>query len=141
MLIPRQFCAALALVAACAPATTSTSAPVLASSAAGSEARAAQPSSSGGRNVILAAEITAANLEGLTASDVVRRLRPHMLQSRADAGALVVFISGAEGGGSEILRTISARNVARIEFMSGVEATSRLPVNQRVGGAILVTLK
>lgn len=141
MLIPRHCCALLALVAACAPATAPTSAPVPAGSTAGSEARVAQVSSSGGRNLILASEITAANLEGLTASDVVRRLRPHMLQSRADAGPLVVFINGAEAGAAAILRTISARNVARIQFMSGVEATSRLPLTQRVGGAILVTLK
>jgi hypothetical protein len=53
----------------------------------------------------------------------------------------VVFLNGAEAGGLEILRTISARTVARIQFMSGVEANNRLPLTQRVGGAILVTLK
>jgi hypothetical protein len=104
----------------------------------------------GQRDLIVAQEITAANLEGLTAAEVVRRLRPHMLQARADpqlggtrlARNVVVFINGAEAGGLEVLRTISARTIARIQFMSGVEANNRLQeLTQRVGGAILVTLK
>jgi hypothetical protein len=148
MLIPRHCCALLALIA-CAPASPPASTPVPTGSIPASETGVAQPPSSGSRDLIIASEITAASLEGLTAAEVVRRLRPHMLQPRADpqlggtrlARNVVVFLNGAEAGGLEILRTISARTVARIQFMSGVEANNRLPLTQRVGGAILVTLK
>lgn len=148
MLIPRHCCALLALVA-CAPASPPATIPSPASATPADEARVAQPPSSGSRDVIVASEITAASLEGLTAAEVVRRLRPHMLQARADpqlggtrlARNVVVFLNGAEAGGLEVLRAISARTIARIQFMSGVEANNRLPLTQRVGGAILVTLK
>lgn len=100
-----------------------------------------------GGDVLLAREIQESTFADRSLYEVVQKLRPHFLRSRAignlrgQAGRpVVVYVNRQNQGGVDVLRTISAAHVERVEYMSGVEATTKLGM-EAAGGAILVTLK
>lgn len=84
-------------------------------------------------------------VEATTVHEVVERFRPRWLRARAhvsihepDAGLPVVFLDGSEYGAVEVLRQLSVRSVARIEFVSPGDATTRFGTGYP-GGVILVS--
>jgi hypothetical protein len=97
------------------------------------------------RNVITHDEIVAADRPGGTAWDLVSRMRPQFLSSRGVnsfrdgvSRGPVVYLDGSRYGETESLKTISADQVMRVEFMSGPNATTRYGMDH-AGGAILIT--
>jgi hypothetical protein len=65
-------------------------------------------------------------------------LRPHVTGSRRPAYA-VVFIDGVRRGGPEILRSIAAKTVAQVRYLTSADATTRYGLDIE-GGVIEVTL-
>lgn len=66
-----------------------------------------------------------APMVAFTVYEAVRRLRPRWLQSRAPGQQAVVFLNDTRIGGVEELRLIEAREVVRIRYRSGPDATTR----------------
>jgi hypothetical protein len=104
----------------------------------GSTPRAGQAGPGGDRNVILAEEII--QVENATAMDVVQRLRPHMLQRRGPTSISqqentypVIYIDGLRRGDINELRQIPASTVARIEYISAADATTRWGTGHTAG--------
>ena len=65
-------------------------------------------------------------------------LRPHVTGSRRPAYA-VVFIDGVRRGGPEVLRSIAAKTVTQIRYLTSADATTRYGLDIE-GGVIEVTL-
>lgn len=85
---------------------------------------------------------TVRNLDGFEA---VRRLRPTWLQTRGVAsfnqpGGIKVYVNGMIRGGVSELRTLRARNIETMGFLTAREATTRFG-GDHSDGAILVRLK
>lgn len=77
--------------------------------------------------------------------EAILRLRRNWLRRRAAGGtsgtdAVQVHVNGARMGGVNALRDIRVSNVARVEYMSGTDATTRYGTGYG-GGAILVTTR
>ncbi len=91
----------------------------------------------GDPDVITREQIASLNVS--TALDVVRRLKPNWLHSRAARGAdeLVVYVDAARRGGTEALGYVSVEIIEQIRYLSGPDATTRLGTGHR-GGAILI---
>jgi hypothetical protein len=90
------------------------------------------------RNTIMAEEIDPA--ANATAWDVVERLRPHFLQRRGassitqrDADTPVVYVDGLRRGDLNELRQVPASVIARIDYVSAVNATTRWGTNHPAG--------
>jgi hypothetical protein len=83
-----------------------------------------------------------------TAYDAVERLRPDFLRGRGpvsqrnpDAGRPVVYIAGVrQQGGPAVLRQVRFGDVREIQYLGGVDATTRYGTDH-AGGAILVFLR
>ena len=74
---------------------------------------------------------------------MLARIRPNWLRARdLDRGVVPsivqVYLNGSRMGGVETLRQIQTSGIARIEYMSGIDATVRFGTNHGAG-AILVT--
>ena len=102
-------------------------------------------------NEIAKAEIEAEGPRFSTVYEMVRTLRPTMLQSRGVATApqsrsviweantgMKVYLDGFRYGGIESLRTISASDVAEVRWLSSMDATTRFGTGN-AAGAIAVT--
>jgi hypothetical protein len=90
--------------------------------------------------VITADQITSSR--GMTAYDVVDRVRPMYLVSKLDLAPMAereVYLNGVRLGGIEQLRLIPAREVGEIRFVRAIDGGA-FGVG-RSGGAILVTSK
>ena len=74
-----------------------------------------------------------ATVNGLTAFEVVQRLRPHWLNARGGARSLglrtevVVFSDNIRLGGVEVLRNLPSNTVRQMEYMDATSASNRLP--------------
>ena len=92
---------------------------------------------------ILAAEIEKAGLEGLTAMEVVQRLRPSFLRNSVGAGryaGLAVTVNGGQMDDVGGLAKIHASDVESIRYFTATQAGLRFGF--RVSGpVILVTTK
>lgn len=89
--------------------------------------------------VIVSDEIQRANVS--SAYDAVERLRPTFLHSTRGAagyGERRVYIDGVYVGGLSQLRLIPAMTVREVQYLSGVEATTRFGTGNS-GGALLIT--
>lgn len=96
------------------------------------------------RAVLTLEEIQAANAIGLSAYDLVARLRPEYLRSRGPASirdirprTATVYLDGVRYGDVEILRTMSGEHVESIQYINSADATTRYGLDH-VGGALLV---
>lgn len=124
------FIATLALAASCA----SGSAP----SAGGTSAR---PTNT---NVLTAAEIEAAGAQDGTVYDAIRRLRPRFLQyhgtsgSDQSAGQLLVSIDGGALDDISALRSIPARQVLEVRYLSAADAAQQFGTSANSSPVILL---
>jgi hypothetical protein len=105
-------------------------------------------SSGGGNpNQISAEQLRELDPEGLSAYEVVRRLRPNWLRTRATAtfggGASAplprVVLDGAPGGDVSDLERIRAVEVAGMDFLSASDATTRFGTNYPAGAVLVRT--
>jgi len=74
------------------------------------------------------------------AYSLIAALRPHWLSSRSPDASVRVYRDGTLAGGTDELRSIDLASVQRIEWLSGMDATTRFGMNHS-GGAILVTTR
>ena len=100
-----------------------------------------QPPARGPNNVVTQEEIATVPVDN--AYDAIEHLRPqflrpHVTGSRRPAYA-VVFIDGVRRGGPEILRSIAAKTVVQIRYLTSADATTRYGLDIE-GGVIEVTL-
>jgi hypothetical protein len=74
------------------------------------------------------------------AHSLIAALRPHWLSSRSPVSSVRVYRDRSPVGGAESLRSIPLDSVQRIEWLSGMDATTRFGMNH-AGGAILVSTR
>ncbi|MEW5915231.1 MAG: hypothetical protein AB1762_02445 [Gemmatimonadota bacterium] len=114
---------------------------------------AGTPVPRGSANLITEAEIVATGLDNLY--EVVERLRPNMLRTRGQVGrlagategssgasssAIKVYLNGTQIGDTQALRSIQARSVKSVQYLSPSDATTRFGTGVDAG-AIVVTSK
>ena len=110
----------------------------------GGEAGATRPAS-GGRYLILRAELEATNFTNVY--DAVRRLRPTWLRTRGvtstrdAAPVLAVFIDNVRSGGIERLESLSIDQVERVRYLSPTDATTRWGTNMTLGAIEVIMRK
>jgi hypothetical protein len=137
-----SFAAALLLTLA-ASAEPAAQEPTAALDVAGA-ARAAERTAAGARrNVLTPASWTLST--GGDAYAMLSETRPGWLRSRersrgAVRSTVVVYLNENRLGGVETLRQIQISGIARIEYMNGIDATTRFGTNHGAG-AILVTTR
>ena len=87
--------------------------------------------------------ITRAQLEPvaeLDAFEVIRRLRPAWLRSRAGQAPTVIIDGSPQMGGLDVLRSYRARDIELLEYMNASDATNRFGTGYQ-GGAIQMTTR
>lgn len=99
------------------------------------------------RNVLTAEEIQTSRAPGWTAHELIAQLRPEYLRSRGvvslrstGPATAAVYLDGLRFGQLESLRTLSATQILRIEYINAADATTRFGTDH-VGGAILISTK
>lgn len=103
-----------------------------------------QASRAGGGDLLTAEEMAEWASQDLF--DVVRRLRPRWLQSRAPATAqgrqsLAIILDGVrQDGGPEVLRSFRAGEIGSVQYMNARDATTRYGTDM-TGGALIVLTK
>ena len=116
---------------------------VLVSACSGNSGSARGPSRD--RNMITTEELATTN--GLSAYEVVQRLRPHWLNARGGARSLglrtevVVFSDNIRLGGVDVLRNLPANTVREMKYMDATEASNQLPgvgSGEHIAGAIVI---
>jgi hypothetical protein len=97
------------------------------------------------RDILAAAEIESINAG--TLHDAIQQLRPHFLFSRGrvsmrtpNTNRPVVIVNNVPQASLEALRTISARDVQYVRFLSAPDATTRFGTGY-ISGVIEVVLK
>ena len=134
---PLLLAAAVAALAACTSGGSSTSGAAPAQNVGAPDGRRSG-------DVLTQADIERASVA--TAYDAVQRMRPVWLRTRgrgsiqSSAQYAVVYLDGAQVGGPEALRRISASDVRSILFLRAGDATTRYGTGHE-GGAILVETK
>ena len=110
-----------------------------------SSATAARTPRGGDRDVLAAAEIELSNAG--TLHEAIQRLRPHFLFSRGRTSLRApnnmrpaVIVNSVPQASLESLRSISARDVQYVRFLSAPEATTRYGTGY-MAGVIEVVLK
>lgn len=110
-----------------------------------SSATSARAPRAGDRDVLAAAEIELSNAG--TLHEAIQRLRPHFFFSRGrtslrapNAPRPAVIVNSVPQGSLESLRTISARDVQYVRFLSAPDATTRFGTGY-MAGVIEVVLK
>jgi hypothetical protein len=100
----------------------------------------------GGHDVITVEEL--AHVREISLYDAVRRLRPHMLRSRAVTAAgkapsapLMLYVDGDKRDSIDDLRAISPDEVWEVRFYEPQIANTRFARYNNAGGAIAVVLK
>ena len=78
------------------------------------------------------------------AFSVVQALRPHWLNTRGVASInqpqfIKVYLDGNLLGGTEELRGIPIRSISKMEFLDGLEATSRWGLDHGLGAIVVTT--
>ena len=99
------------------------------------------------RSVLMAEEIQMQKAGAWTAYDVIARLRPEYLRSRGASSlrtttpaTAVVYLDEMKYGGLNSLKSLSADQILRIEYINAADATTRFGTDH-LGGAILITTK
>ena len=99
------------------------------------------------RNVLTLEEIQGARATGWTAWDLISQLRPEFLRSRGASSlrsieptTAVVYVDDIRYGELESLRTMSADQIHRVQYVNAADATTRYGTDH-FGGAILITTK
>jgi hypothetical protein len=147
MLLRRVFVIGVSMVAACSSGGGS------APAAGGGGAAAAAPSSRGGANLITEAEIKALGGQVDNAYDLVERLRPGMMRSRASTfGAMrsdgtqggqsvnvVVYVDDVRMGEVTTMRNVTAMSVKEIRYHSATDATQRWGTGHGSGAIQIIT--
>ena len=110
-----------------------------------SSATSARPPRAGDRDILAAAEIELSNAG--TLHEAIQRLRPHFFFSRGRTSLRApnnqrpaVIVNSVPQASLESLRTISARDVQYVRFLSAPEATTRFGTGY-MAGVIEVVLK
>lgn len=80
------------------------------------------------------------SMQQLSVYDAIGRLRPNWLRGRGSALPVVMVDGNRQGGGMDVLRSLSVVDVQELRFMSAADATTRYGTGFD-GGAILVTTK
>jgi len=98
-----------------------------------------------GRHILNAAEISQSG--GASAYEVIAQLRPEFLRSRGissllapNASTAVVYVDNVQLGGLDVLSTLGAQTISRVEYLGASDATTRFGTDH-TGGAILITTK
>jgi len=103
-------------------------------------APAAQPNR---QNILLREEITAAGVGNM--QDAIQRLRPQFLRVRGQSSitqggdAIAVYMDNVSIGGIDVLRTIGANGVLRVEYVAGPDTAFRFGSNHSAGVIHIVT--
>jgi hypothetical protein len=103
-------------------------------------AAAPQPSR---QNILLREEITASGVGNM--QDAIQRLRPQFLRVRGQSSitqggdAVAVYMDNVHIGGAEVLRTIGANGVVRVEYVAGPDTTFKFGSNHSAGVIHIVT--
>jgi hypothetical protein len=90
--------------------------------------------------------ITAAEIEGTTASDamiLVQRHRPQWLRARPTGSvldAVIVYVNGGRVGSARELRNMKAESIGEMRFIRSEEAVARYGMGHSAG-VILVTVR
>ena len=99
------------------------------------------------RSILTAEEIQLQKGGAWTAYDVIARLRPEYLRSRgassfrnAVPATAVVYVDEMRYGTINSLKTMSADQIWRIQYINAADATTRFGTDH-LGGAILITTK
>jgi hypothetical protein len=97
--------------------------------------------------VLTLEEIQGARATGWTAWDLISQLRPEFLRSRGASSlrsieptTAVVYVDDIRYGELESLRTMSADQIHRVQYVNAADATTRYGTDH-FGGAILITTK
>lgn len=98
---------------------------------------AARPAGATSNRIVLE-ELQA--LTEMTGLQVIERLRPRWLQSRAGTGGEppVLYVDGARRGSINDLTSMRSSNLQQLEYMSASDATTRYGTGHG-GGAVMVT--
>ncbi len=99
------------------------------------------------RSILTAEEIQMQKAGAWTAYDVISRLRPEYLRSRGASSlrtttppTAVVYLDEIKYGNINSLKSLSADQILRIEYINASDATTRFGTDH-LGGAILITTK
>ena len=127
------------LLSGCASAHTG-------ASAAGDAGAAATRAPRRDANVLTAAEIESRGANTGSAYDAVARLRRsfltyHGFSGGSTGGAVLASVDGSALSGVAALRSVSARNVAEIRYLSAVDAAQRYGTTANSSPVVLVTQK
>ncbi|GMV05918.1 MAG: hypothetical protein AMXMBFR53_21950 [Gemmatimonadota bacterium] len=99
---------------------------------------------SGGGDMLMAEEMAEWASQDLF--EVVRKLRPRWLQSRAPATArgrqsIAIILDGVrQDGGPEMMRSFRAGDIGSVQFMNARDATTRYGTDM-TGGALIILTK
>lgn len=99
----------------------------------------------GHRDMLFEAEIQTNRVPGMTVYDIVAHLRPEYLRSRGTNSlrdltppTAIVYVDNVKYGSLETMRSMSADNIAQIQYLSANNATTRFGMDHGAG-AILIT--
>jgi len=101
----------------------------------------------GHRDMLFEAEIQTNRVPGMTVYDIVAHLRPEYLRSRGTNSlrdltppTAIVYVDDVKFGSLETMRSMSADNIAQIQYLSANNATTRFGMDH-AAGAILITTR
>jgi hypothetical protein len=103
----------------------------------------------GNRDVLTQSEIDSRMEPGMSAYELIQHARPQFFKMRGvgnlsptsvTAAMPVVYIDNVRTGSIDQLKQISGGNVARIQYLSSIDATTRFGTDHS-GGAILLTTR
>ncbi len=99
------------------------------------------------RSVLTLEEIELDKAGGRSAYDLIARLRPEYLRSRGSSSLLtnepttaMVYVDEMRFGDLASLRTFSAAQIYRVQYINAADATTRFG-SDHLGGAILITTR
>ena len=98
------------------------------------------------RTILTTEEIQNARAPSWTAWELLTQLRPEYLRSRGQSSlrlgpaTAVVYVNEMRYGDIDALRTMSAEQVLRVQYVNAADATTRFGTDH-FGGAILITTK
>ena len=99
------------------------------------------------RSILTADEIDLEKAAAWTAYDVIARLRPEFFRSRGASSlqsiapaTAVVYVDEMRFGELDALKSMSAHQIFRVQYINAADATTRFGTDH-LGGAILITTR
>ena len=95
------------------------------------------------RNMLLREEITASGVGNM--HDAIQRLRPQFLRVRGQSSItqggdrVAVYMDNVHLGAEDVLRTIGANGVIRVEYVNGPDTTYKFGSNHSAGVIHIIT--